>query len=250
MKGSRKVFNEAFYQAGNYKTFCKTSIKNFDTNLIMVHGLAISSTYFEPVAEILAKNHNIYIPDLPGFGKSGETKRILSIKELAKALKHLIDALKLKKAIFIGNSFGCQVVVEFAYSYPERVESLILIGPTVDPKERTLIKQVQALLKDSKLEPKWQQKVANKDYKRAGIGRILKTTWFAMRDKVEEKLPSIKVPTLVIRGTKDPFVSKRWAKEAAGLLPQGMLSEVSNKGHTLNSNAPMELAEEVEDFLK
>jgi 2-hydroxy-6-oxonona-2,4-dienedioate hydrolase len=40
--------------------------------LILVHGLVVSSRYMVPIAELLSAHYRVYVPDLPGFGKSGK----------------------------------------------------------------------------------------------------------------------------------------------------------------------------------
>lgn len=36
------------------------------------------------------------------------------------------------------------------------------------------------------------------------------------RHRIEEVLPRIQAPTLVVRGPRDPIIPPRWAEEAAG----------------------------------
>jgi len=38
--------------------------------MVLVHGLVVSSRYMVPTAERLSPHHPVYVPDLPGFGKS------------------------------------------------------------------------------------------------------------------------------------------------------------------------------------
>jgi 2-hydroxy-6-oxonona-2,4-dienedioate hydrolase len=44
------------------------------------------------------------------------------------------------------------------------------------------------------------------DYRAAGLRRILGTIKLALEDRIEDKLPLIKAPTLVIRGERDAVV--------------------------------------------
>ena len=70
-----------------------------------------------------------------------------------------------------------------------------------------------------------------------------------MEDRIEEKLPHVRVPALVVRGSKDPIVPQRWAEEVARLLPMGRLVVVPGAPHTLVYDAPLELARVVRPFL-
>src|SRR4051812_3167285 len=98
--------------------------------VVMVHGLIVSSRYMIPTAKRLAAFCRVYVPDLPGYGHSDEPPCFLDVPGLADALARWMDAVGLPRAVLLGNSFGCQIVVDFAARYPERVDRAILVGPT------------------------------------------------------------------------------------------------------------------------
>jgi pimeloyl-ACP methyl ester carboxylesterase len=70
-----------------------------------------------------------------------------------------------------------------------------------------------------------------------------------LRDRVEDKLPVITAPTLVVRGGKDPIVSQAWAEDVARRLPKGRLVVLPTAGHAVNYNAPADLAALVREFV-
>ena len=90
--------------------------------VVLVHGFIISSRYMAPLAERLSPSFNVYAPDLPGFGWSESPRRLLGLDELANSLVAWMAAVDLPSVSLLGNSFGCQVIAEFAARYPERVE--------------------------------------------------------------------------------------------------------------------------------
>lgn len=57
--------------------------------------------------------------------------------ELADGLADWMQAVGLGKAALLGNSFGCQIVIECAARHPQQVERAILQGPTTTPAERS-----------------------------------------------------------------------------------------------------------------
>ena len=87
-----------------------------------------------------------------------------------------------------------------------------------------------------------------RDYWQCGLRRLIGTFRYALQDRIEEKLPYVRVPTLVVRGGKDPIVPQRWCEEAVRLLPQGRLVVIPGAGHTVNYNSPVELARVVREF--
>ncbi|MDQ3880940.1 MAG: alpha/beta hydrolase, partial [Chloroflexota bacterium] len=63
------------------------------------------------------------------------------------------------------------------------------------------------------------------------------------------KLPCVRVPTLVVRGGRDPIVPQAWAEEVARLLPRGRLVVIPGAAHAVNHDAPAALARVVLPFL-
>jgi 2-hydroxy-6-oxonona-2,4-dienedioate hydrolase len=110
--------------------------------VVLVHGMVISSSYMVPTAERLAPLCRVYAPDLPGYGQSYKPWPILLLPQLTDALAIWIDTVGIPKAHLVGNSFGCQIIAEFALRYPDQVDRIVFQGPTVDPQARTLSQQL------------------------------------------------------------------------------------------------------------
>ena len=217
--------------------------------LVLVHGIGVASRFMVPVAELLAPYHRIYAPDLPGFGKSEKPNRILSLVELTDALAWWTREIGLESAAFLGNSFGCQIVADLALRYPELVERVVLQGPTIDPRGRTAWQQVERWLRNSRQEPLSHGLISAREYPRCGLRRLIRTFRYALEDRIEEKLPHVRVPALVVRGSRDPIVPQRWAEEATRLLPLGRLAVIPGAPHTVVYDAPLELVRVVRPFL-
>src|SRR5439155_18282835 len=159
--------------------------------------MVVSSRYMVPTAERLASLCKVYAVDLPGYGKSYKPEKILSLSELADALAAWMDAVGIGRAHLVGNSFGCQIIAEFALRHPERVDRLVLQGPTVDPEARSLRQQLFRLWRNSLREPNSLGPISFKDYRAAGVRRAWATMKIVLQDRIEDKLPKIVAPTLV-----------------------------------------------------
>ncbi|MGQ0751733.1 MAG: alpha/beta fold hydrolase [Betaproteobacteria bacterium] len=217
--------------------------------VILVHGVVISSRYMLPTAERLAPLCRVFAVDLPGYGKSFKPTVTLSIPELADALADWMNAIGIEKGHLVGNSFGCQIIAEFAVRYPNRVDRLVLQGPTVDPEARTFARQLARLWINSRREAPHLGHITRQDYMAAGLRRACATIKLALRDRIEERLPRVIAPTLVVRGTEDPLVPHAWAKRAASLLPHGTLHEIPHVAHTINYTAPRAFVRAIAPFL-
>lgn len=219
--------------------------------IILVHGLGVSSRYMMPTACRLAPHRTVYAPDLPGFGRSSKPSRALNITELAEALASWMELLGIDRAVLLGNSIGCQVIVDLALRRPELVEKLVLVSPTVDKSARTAFSSFARLLLDIPHERWWTLSfIALMDYLRAGLGRIAHTFGYAIQDRIEERLPGVPHPVLVVRGELDPVVPERWAEEVCERLRDGRLVVIPRAAHAVNHNSPAQLARVVLDFLQ
>ena len=218
--------------------------------VVLVHGLGISGTYMHYLASELANKYVVYVPDLPGFGYSSKPPHVLNIQELADALHDWARAANVEKAWYLGNSTGCQVIVDFAIHYPDMVKGVILQGPTIDPYHRTMGDQLLRFVTNSSDEPSSQILIMMKDYRLCGIKRVKKTFEFALLYETEKFLPRVEAPALVVRGDMDELVSQEWAEEAANLLPQGELRIIEGVAHTINMAMPKELAGVTDEFIE
>lgn len=219
------------------------------TVVILVHGLVISSRYMIPTAELLAPDYRVYAPDLPGYGESDKPERVLELPELADVLCRWMDSVGIERATMLGNSFGCQIIAEFAVRHPDRISRAVLQGPTFDRHTRSIPEQLLPYITNPQLERPSLALVLAYDYWLAGFWRIVRTIQMLLEDRIEAKLPYMRVPTLVVRGKEDPIVSQRWAEEVVDLLPDGKLVVIPGGGHTLNYSAPLELVRVTQAFL-
>lgn len=201
-----------------------------------------------PIAEHLAADFQVYAPDLPGFGKSDKPPQTLSLSELADTLAAWMASLGLERADWVGNSLGCNVLVELAVRHRERINRLVLQGLTVDPATRNMHQQVARWFINGRREPSM-GRILFKDYADAGLRRMWLTFHQLLQHRIEDKLPSVCAPTLIVRGNRDPIASPEWVREAASLLPCGRLIEIPGAAHTLNFFAPRKFARVLRLFL-
>lgn len=217
--------------------------------IVLVHGLSVSSRYMVPVGERLAPFLPVYAPDLPGFGKSQAPRAILDVPALANALAHWMDTYRIQTATLLGNSLGCQIAVELAVRRPERVAGLVLTGPTMDPAGRTMLEQARRLAVVVTREPLASIVTQTRDYLACGLRRTIGTLRHGLRDRIEAKLPYVRVPTLVVRGERDAITPQRWAEQVTRLLPDGRLLVIPGAPHAVNYDTPRVLTQAVLAFL-
>jgi 2-hydroxy-6-oxonona-2,4-dienedioate hydrolase len=216
----------------------------------LVHGLSVSHRYWTPTAELLADHFEVFMPDLPGFGNSEKPKKILTIPQLADVLLEWMQFYHLERPILMGNSLGCQVVAELQRRSPGCFSCAVLTTPTMDPSRRSLPAAMFYGLLDAFHEPPRLLWIVFQDYLRAGPRRTIRSLQYAVRDRIEDKLPGMDCPVLVVRGEQDYISSERWVERAEQLLPQGKLALIPDAGHGVIYSQPEALVEAVRAFLK
>src|SRR5436190_12116398 len=174
--------------------------------VVLLHGYGVSGTYMLPLARELGDACSVLVPDLPGQGRSDQPRGAGDIGDLADTLGDWLDAAGLIRPAFVANSLGCQIVTQLAVRRPHRVGPMVLVGPTVDPARRAARHQVFAALRDSAREPFGLLTLAARDQATAGIRALVATARSALADRIEERLPLIEQPTVVVVGERDGFV--------------------------------------------
>jgi len=207
--------------------------------VVLVHGFGVSGAYMLPLARALAaSSFTAFVPDLPGQGKSGQLQGQVSIARLAAALGAWVEAEGLARPAFVANSMGCQVVTELAARRPALAGPIVLVGPTVDPARRGARHQLFGALRASAREPFSLLALAARDDLSAGGRVLLSTARAVLADRIEDRLPMIEQPTLVVYGDRDSFVGRDWAEQVATLLPRGRLRTVPGEPHAVHYTQP------------
>ena len=95
--------------------------------LLLIHGIAGSSTTWREVMPTLAGRFTVVAPDLIGHGHSAKPVGDYSLGAHASGMRDLLGALGIERATVVGQSFGGGVALQLAYQHPEICERLVLV---------------------------------------------------------------------------------------------------------------------------
>jgi pimeloyl-ACP methyl ester carboxylesterase len=89
--------------------------------VVLLHGYLESLDIWDSFAEELSKNYLVITIDLPGHGQSGTIEGKVTVEIMAEAIAHVLDYLKIEKAVIIGHSMGGYAMLAFAELWPGRL---------------------------------------------------------------------------------------------------------------------------------
>lgn len=220
-----------------------------DPPLVLIHGLGMSSRSFEPLLPELARGYHVLAPDLPGCGQTPRHTRIEGIPELVDAVVAWMDSVGLDRVDMLGHSLGGQVLLRLAARHPDRVRRAVLVACPPDPSAPYAWQKAIRLLVDGVNEPAAVIRYAAADYLRATPWRMWGALKKALRADAEAVARDVRVPTLVVRGEKDPVVTQAWSEKLTDLIPGARLEVIEGGTHGLPGQSPDQLGRVVRAFL-
>jgi pimeloyl-ACP methyl ester carboxylesterase len=89
--------------------------------VLLLHGFGDTGDMWEPLAEVLVKDHTVIIPDLRGMGLSSHPESGYEKAAQARDIAGILDQLKIQKFALVTHDIGNMVGYALAAQYPQRV---------------------------------------------------------------------------------------------------------------------------------
>lgn len=240
--------------AVNYKVFGTGKAKP----ILILHGWPSSSEKWIEVGKLLAeKETKVFIPDLPGFGKSQEPLLAWNTDSYIEWIREFCDNIEdLKKEFYlVGHSFGGGLAAKFAVKYNQRISKLFLISAAairgVTPKKK-LFYRIAKIVKVFSFIPYYDfiRKVFYKFVIRKSDyiyqKGIMKDTYVKIiSEDLSFRLSFIKVPTIIIWGDNDNLTPVEDANFIHEKIRNSKLVIIKDKKHSLQLEAPEILTEKI-----
>jgi pimeloyl-ACP methyl ester carboxylesterase len=172
---------------------------------------------------------------LPGMGLAAP---VPSLDDLAALLRARLGE---GPVVLVGHSQSCQVVA--AAATDPRVVGVVLLGPTTDPRLRSVPGLVGRWLATAAAEPLRQVPLVLRQWWATGP-RAMAALWRAAApDPIAHRLRAVSVPVVVVRGTRDRLCPHDWAARVAGATPRGRLVEIPGAAHLTPQTHPGAIAD-------
>jgi triacylglycerol lipase len=239
------------------------SIHYFDMGsgpvVVLLHGLGSRKEDWLPVLEPMAQKYRLLVPDQIGFGRSDKPLLDYSIQTYVDFLNEFLRQMKVEKASLVGESLGGWIAGLYAAelsggAHLVPVEKLVLVDaaglkqdqpiPDLNPSSLAAMRGVmEAVFYDTSwvnedaLRKIFTDKLAAKDG--YTVRSLLGNPSIGM-ERLDARLGSIKVPTLVAWGKQDKLLPISSGERYAAGIAGAKLVSFDKCGHV----PPIEKTEE------
>ena len=234
--------------------------------VILIHGLADNVAIWDPVIPALAARFRVIALDQIGFGRSDKPLLNYRVSTLVDFLDVFLTELKIERASLVGNSLGGWVAAAYALAHPERVERLVLsdaagyaaLTKTMDSRALRALRvasrdDIRYLGPLAFHDKRFYQDVdtAFKERVTAGDSYTVAQVLDSMirgDDALDNKLQTLKQPTLVLWGREDKLIPLRFGEQFHREIVDSRLRIIDNCGHMPQLECPNEFSAAVLRF--
>lgn len=219
-----------------------------------------------PFLNLLAARGRVIAPSHPGFGHSPDADTIDTIDDLAYLYLDLLDQQNLREVILIGCSLGGWVAAEMAVKNTDRLAKLILVAPLgikVGDRETRDIPDIFALPSEEVTRLKYydptratvDHTTLSDDALTVIAGNREATAFYAWEPyfhnpKLRQRLHRINIPTLLLWGANDRFVTPGYyGATYRDAVPGSQLELIERAGHLPHREQPEAFVEHVRTFI-
>src|SRR3954469_24877915 len=249
--------------------------------ILFIHGLGASwQSWLEQMPEF-AESHRVVAMDLPGFGYSESPSEDISIEYYARWTAKFMDILGIESAAVVGNSMGGFVSAELAIKSPERVQRLVFVSAAIFWQNR---RRAQPLVQLARMSDAVVARALVRATDDIATRRRLRYAALAsagfrypqyVSDELahemvrsarrtdgflpalealagydlEEELPKISCPTLIVWGANDQLVSVKDAERLEDLIPDSRREVFERTGHVAMLERPERFNRLLREFL-
>lgn len=227
--------------------------------VLFVHGVASYSFLWDEIMDNLQGEYDVIATDLLGCGASDKPKDTdCSIDVQSDILIKFIEKLNLKQVHLVGHDVGGGVVQLMAVKRPDQLIDLVMMNPVgydywpVQPittmrlpvirnltssiMHRSMLMVVirRAVYHKDKLTKeimdKFWEPLKSKEGK-DGFVQLIRCINNRLLTAVTDKLRKLKIPTLLIRGDADAYLSRDITENLARDIPNSILVNIPDAGH-------------------
>lgn len=242
--------------------------------LVFWHSLLCDGGMWEPMMRELDARYRIINIDAPGHGRSSPTRAPYTMDDSVDAAMSVLDELKIERCAWIGLSWGGMIGMRLGLRVPEKLAGLALFDTSAERESRRKFPSYLAMnmiarrfgavpflldrivpLYLSKATRKEQPAVVTQFRERvasmdpASVGHAVDAVIFGRKD-ICDRLPAIRVPTLVVVGDDDIATPLERAETIARGIHGASLRRIAKGGHLSAWEQPAAALRHLEPWLE
>ena len=241
------------------------------TPLLVFHGLFGMLDNWGSFGKEMGEFFPVHLIDLRNHGKSFHSEE-MSHEVLANDILHYIDFHNLQKVNLLGHSLGGKAVMQFAITYPVKVQKLIVVDispKAYPPHHQGILKALESvnfetLATRQEVEEALQQYIPEKSVIQFLAKNLYwtddkKLNWrFNLRTLSEKysefvsnaiKFGVFTGETLFIGGAKSNYILPQDEFQIKQQFPNASVVKIDNAGHWVQAENPKDFGEVVKDFI-
>jgi pimeloyl-ACP methyl ester carboxylesterase len=238
--------------------------------VVLIHGGNLDRRMWDDQFQLFARDFRVIRYDVRGFGKTEAPTRPFSC---VKDLRSLLEGLKVPRAHLVGLSLGGRIAIDFAVAHPEKVKSIVAVGPGLSgfewppesekrfwelarlARDEGPQKAVEGWLKDPYMAPAMENPALAKRIRRLALDNT--ASWLAnpmlerpLNPPAIKRLGEVLAPTLLVVGDRDVPEIQAIVKILEKGIPHAKKVVIAGAGHMVNMEKPDEFNRAVLGFLK
>ncbi len=232
---------------GNHRLYYRAVGRG--TPLVLIHGYGTSGQVWQRVLPYLAQQHQVFIVDLPGYGRSSATG-IWHLRAMAPLLALWLRQLQLSEVALMGHSMGGAIAIHLAAHDPELVSHLLLVNAAGIPLRTPL-----PTLAARSLHSFFQMGNGHlplglvRDILQPRLNLLWQTAQEMKRSDFSAELARISTPTLIIWGERDVMLPIALGRALNDALPHASFAALPHCGHRPMLAQPAQFSRLVLEFL-
>jgi pimeloyl-ACP methyl ester carboxylesterase len=258
-----------FVQADGFHTYVREYGNPNNPAVVLIHGFGGSSWDYNAFATELSRDYFVVSMDQLGYGLSQKSTAFdYQRRSQAQMMDAVLREMNITPYAIAGHSMGGEVVLNYVDLYPDRVEKLILFAAAGLQQGGGAQGSLPGWVIDLTVRNYWLQRTifegayAVESFRTAEVfdpmfyqnaqiptAVFLKFSQVTDGGAMRERLSSLALPTLIVWGELDTFVSVQSAYRFAEELPNNRVVIYPGIGHLPFQEAQEDALRDVRDFL-
>lgn len=245
--------------------------------VVLLHGTPFSSYVWRAVARSLARHHQVFVWDMPGYGASEKySGQDVSLAAQGRVFTELLAHWGLREPLVVAHDFGGAVSLRAHLLHGARYRALALVDPVAlapwgspffrlvgehsevfdqlpPALHHALVREYVSSASSPGLHPTVLDRLVRPwlgDIGQAAFYRQIAQADQLYTDEVQGRYGEIGIPTLVCWGEDDTWIPVAKGRELAARISGAQLEPIAGAGHLVQEDAPAELTAALIAFLQ